>query len=96
MKENMKSNQIKGYICQSCGMPMEKSEDFGTNDDGSRNKDYCCFCFQNGAFKNPDLTMEQMIDKLILLSDKTGMSQAQSRKMAQTVIPKLKRWQKRV
>ena len=37
--------------CQRCGMmPLEKPEDFGTNADGSRNKDYCCFCYENGAF----------------------------------------------
>ena len=83
-------------ICQSCGMPLEKSEDSGTNSDGSRNIGYCCFCFKNGDFKNPDLTMEQMIDKLIRLSDKMGISQAQARELAQSVIPKLKRWQKRV
>jgi hypothetical protein len=69
-------------ICQSCGMPMEKPEDFGTNADGSNNKDYCCFCFQNGDFTSPDLTMEQMIDRLFRLSDKMGMSQIQARELA--------------
>ena len=28
-------------ICQSCGMPMESEDDFGTNADGSPNSDYC-------------------------------------------------------
>ena len=28
-------------FCQSCGMPMEKTEDFGTNNDGGRNEQYC-------------------------------------------------------
>jgi hypothetical protein len=37
--------------------------------------------------------MEQMIDRLVRLSDKMGMSQAQARALAKTVIPKLKRWQ---
>jgi hypothetical protein len=72
---------------------MEKSEDFGTNADGSRIEDYCCFCFQNGDFTNPDLTMEQMIERLVHLSDKMGMSQSQARELAQKVIPTLKRWQ---
>ena len=76
-------------------MPMEKSEGFGTNADGSRNEEYCCFCFKNGDFTNPDLTMKQMVDKLVGFSDKMGMTQAQAREIAQTVIPKLKRWQKR-
>lgn len=83
----------EAQICQSCGMPMERPEDFGTNADGRKNKDYCCFCFQNGDFTSPDLTMEQMIDRLVRLSDKMGMSQTQARTLAKTVIPKLKRWQ---
>ncbi|MFH1703090.1 MAG: zinc ribbon domain-containing protein [Nitrospirota bacterium] len=88
--------QSETKICQSCGMPMEKIEDFGTNADGSRNEDYCCFCFKNGDFTNPNLTIDQMIDKLIGFADKMGMTQAQAREMAQAaVIPKLKRWQKR-
>jgi hypothetical protein len=83
----------EAQICQSCGMPMETLEDFGTNADGSSNGDHCRFCFQNGDFTSPDLIMEQMIDRLVRLSDKMGMSQAQARALAKTVIPKLKRWQ---
>jgi len=26
----------QGPICQSCGMPLRKDEDFGTNQDGSK------------------------------------------------------------
>src|SRR5674536_232089 len=29
-------------ICQSCGMPVKKNEDFGTNADGSKSENYCC------------------------------------------------------
>jgi hypothetical protein len=47
----------QGPFCQSCGMPMVKPEDFGSNADGS-------FCFQKGKFTEPNLTMEQMIDKV--------------------------------
>jgi len=39
--------------------------------------------------------MEQMIDKLVGFADKMQMTQTQAREMAQTVIPKLKRWQTR-
>ena len=87
--------QSEAQICQSCGMPMEKLEDFGTNADRNRNEDYCCFCFKNGNFANPDLTLEQMIDKLVGFAAKMGMTQAQAREIAQKVIPRLKRWQKR-
>jgi hypothetical protein len=39
--------------------------------------------------------MEQMIDKLVGFAEKMQMSQTQAREMAQGVIPKLKRWQKK-
>jgi len=43
-------------------MPMEKPEDFGTEANGSKNKDYCCYCYENGAFLYPEATMEQVIE----------------------------------
>ncbi|MCZ7381169.1 MAG: zinc ribbon domain-containing protein [Candidatus Methanoperedens sp.] len=36
--------------CKSCGSPMNKPEDFGTNAFGSKSKEYCHYCFQNGKF----------------------------------------------
>ena len=47
-------------FCQSCAMPLEKPEDFGTNKDGSRNEDYCVYCFKDGEFTE-NLSMEEMI-----------------------------------
>ena len=49
-------------FCQSCGMPMTQEAHFATNADGSRNNDYCCYCYDKGAFKQ-DCTMEEMIDR---------------------------------
>lgn len=50
-------------ICQSCSMPLRREEDLGTDADGSRNKDYCHFCFQGGKFTDEGITMEQKIEK---------------------------------
>ncbi|RBQ23112.1 hypothetical protein ALNOE001_11280 [Candidatus Methanobinarius endosymbioticus] len=36
-------------FCQSCAMPMNKNVN-GTNDDGTKNKDYCMYCYQKGEF----------------------------------------------
>lgn len=47
-------------ICQSCGMPMQEDQ-YGTNQDGSKNDMYCCYCYKDGAFAQ-DCTMEQMAD----------------------------------
>jgi hypothetical protein len=48
-------------ICQSCGMPIEKPEQFSTNADGSVNHDYCIYCFKDGKFID-DVSMEEYID----------------------------------
>lgn len=32
-------------FCQSCAMPLESSDFFGTNADGSKNEDYCILLF---------------------------------------------------
>ena len=34
----MESQQLEGIFCQSCGMPMKKTEDFGTNADKTKSK----------------------------------------------------------
>ncbi|MGV8176671.1 MAG: zinc ribbon domain-containing protein [Candidatus Bilamarchaeaceae archaeon] len=78
-------------ICQSCGMPMARNEDFGTEKDGKRNMEYCTFCYRDGKF-TADLTMEQMIGKLIGFADKMGMTEEEARELAEKNIPKLKRW----
>lgn len=41
----------KNKFCQSCGMPMKQDpQGGGTNADGSKNEQYCSYCYQNGAF----------------------------------------------
>ena len=48
------------HFCQSCGMPLT-DEILGTNADGSKNEEYCIYCFKDGAFTG-DFTMEEMIE----------------------------------
>lgn len=66
-------------FCQSCGMPMEKEEDFGTERDGSRNEDYCCYCYKDGSFTG-DMTMEDMIRFNLKLMRKTEILSVRRRK----------------
>lgn len=47
-------------FCQSCGMPLN-DEVLGTEKDGSKNPDYCLYCYKDGAF-TADITMEEMIE----------------------------------
>jgi len=82
----------QGQICQSCGMPMQKNEDFGTNTDGSKNEEYCHFCYKEGRFTDEGITMEEKIKKNIEMAKKMGMPEEKAREMANNIIPKLKRW----
>lgn len=80
-------------ICQSCGMPLEKKEDFGTNKDATPNQDYCVYCFKDGAFTE-DLTMDQMIAYCSEHVEEWGIpiTKEEAIKQMQKDFPKLKRW----
>ena len=47
-------------FCQSCGMPLT-NDVLGTNADGSKNEDYCMYCYRDGHFLQ-DCTMDEMIE----------------------------------
>ncbi len=78
-------------ICQSCGMPMNEN-DFGTNVNGTKNKEYCHFCFNNGNFTDDGITMEEKIKKNIEIAKKMGIPEEEAKVLAENTIPKLKRW----
>lgn len=80
-------------ICQSCAMPMENESVFGTNRDGSKNADYCIYCYKNGKFKD-EVSMEQYIEMMIPFSAQANMTPEQMRHHCETVFPTLKRWKK--
>jgi hypothetical protein len=55
----------KGPYCQSCGMPLSKDESGGgTEADGRKSTDYCSHCYVRGRFADPDLTVNQMVEKV--------------------------------
>ena len=79
-------------ICQSCGMPLAKEEDCGTNDDGSRNDEYCRYCYKDGQF-TANVTMDEFVERQIRIAkEKLGMPEEQARAMAHKTIPTLGRW----
>ena len=87
----MSKNQPKGPFCQSCAMPMEKPGDFGSNADGSKNNEYCHFCFEKGKFTDANITKEQMIRKVAGIMNQMKMPDSQIEQV-KTFIPMLKRW----
>lgn len=82
-------------FCQSCGMPMEKPEDFGNNADQSQNREYCCYCYQKGAFTWPEAKMEDMINLNLKFNEENGFpfgNQEEARKQMEGWMPQLARW----
>jgi len=91
MKEEMR------IFCQSCGMPLDEPEDRGTQADGSANSEYCKYCFAQGAFTAPDMTMEEMIAFNLEFNEKNGHpfgTQEEAKKWMEGWFPTLKRWKK--
>lgn len=81
-------------ICQSCGMPMGKVSEYGTNENGSQNYKYCTHCYQKGAFTQPNITMAEMIRGCIGIMTRYGMSEEEAKVKVEPVIPTLERWKK--
>ena len=85
-------------FCQSCGMPLN-AENLGTNADGSKNEDYCMYCYQNGKFTN-DCTMDEMIEFCAQFVDEVNknmekpMTKEEYKAMMRQYFPMLKRWKK--
>jgi len=86
-------------FCQSCGMPLNVSDDFGTNADKSKNEDYCTYCFADGNFTS-DCTMDEMIDHCLEYLDEFNKdsekkySKEEARITMREYFPHLKRWAK--
>lgn len=78
-------------FCQSCAMPMASAEDYGTTINGLQNTDYCCYCYQNGEFTQPNLTKEEMIEKVSEILTQMQIPQDQVDQV-KSFIPMLKRW----
>jgi len=74
---------------------MDKAELLGTNKDGTRSNEYCTYCFQNGKFREPEMTLQQMIDKCVsIMVQRNIMAEAHARELMAGTIPNLKRWKK--
>ena len=90
----MQETTTQSAVCQSCEMPLAKPEDFGREADGSASPDYCRHCYENGAFANPDETMEEAIESCIPYCREEFESGEAARKHFMESFPELKRWAK--
>lgn len=81
---------MEQIICQSCSMPMTE-EQYGTNKDGSINKDYCTYCYKNGEFID-NVDMKTYIEMNVKYASQAGMTEQEMRQHCEKVFPTLKRW----
>jgi len=89
---------MKELFCQSCGMPLENEEVMGTNKDGSKNEDYCIYCYKDGEFTT-DSTMDEMIDISLkhmkeIFKDDPNFDEQEALTHMKSFFPELKRWKK--
>ena len=79
-------------------MPLN-AENLGTNADGSKNEDYCMYCYKDGKFTN-DCTMDEMIEFCAQFVDDVNknmpkpMTKEEYKDMMRQYFPMLKRWKK--
>lgn len=83
---------MNGPFCQSCGMPITSDELWGKEASGAASQEYCAYCYLNGKFTQPDLSMQQMMDLCVPFMVEKGMDAASARKILEDCLPKLKRW----
>lgn len=83
----------QGPFCQSCAMPLAKPEDFGTDHYGHRVNDYCRYCFSDGAFTDPGISMQTMLEKCVAAMVQHGVMPAdEARSLMAGTLPHLRRW----
>lgn len=78
-------------ICQSCGMPLDTEAVKGTEKNGLKSNEYCKYCYEDGAFKNPKMKLEDMENNVKNQMKKLELHEYAIQK-AVNILPALKRW----
>jgi len=93
----MEENKTMRF-CQSCGMPLT-DQVLGTNADGSKNEEYCIYCYKDGKFLQ-ECTMDEMIEHCVQFvgvfneGNGTQISREEYIGQMKMYFPHLKRWRK--
>jgi radical SAM superfamily enzyme len=72
-------------------MPIDNPELQGTEKDGSKSHEFCTYCYQQGSFINPGMTLNDMTSMIKLQMEKRKIDQ-HIIDMAIKCLPGLKRW----
>ncbi|WP_261378051.1 zinc ribbon domain-containing protein [Bacillus licheniformis] len=55
-------------------------------------RDYCIYCYENGAYTHPDATLKDMIEICVPYIKEEGKTEAEARALLSRTLPYLKRW----
>lgn len=80
-------------ICQSCSMPVDNMADRGTELNGDKSTLYCKYCYQDGAFTNPAMQLEEMEKLVVEKMQEQQLPEALIRQSL-AILPHLERWRK--
>jgi hypothetical protein len=78
-------------LCQSCGIPLDNEAIKGTEKNGLKSDEFCKFCYDKGAFTNPNLTLAEMQENIEAQIKKLMLSEDVI-KEALSILPILNRW----
>ena len=85
---------MKSYnFCQSCTMPIDNSDNKGTEKDGSKSEMYCKYCYKDGVFTDPGMTLDRMLDIAKTEMKKQNLP-ASIIQQSVNMLPHLERWKK--
>lgn len=80
-------------ICQSCGTPLQDPNIRGSDEGKAKVHSYCIFCFKEGRFTEPRLTMEEMGWRIHrLLVQQASIPAREAATLIDRLLPKLDRW----
>ena len=76
-----------GPSCQSCAAPLMRADDFGREVSGVLRTDYCIHCYDRGALIQPDITFDQMVEKVAaMMAKKRNMTDEVARAQTKSML----------
>ncbi len=86
---------MKNYdrICQSCCLPLNDNL-IGTEANGEKSEDYCCYCYKDGVFTRPDATLEAILEiaAKVWAEKDPNVTIEDAKVQLKRKMPTLKRW----
>lgn len=74
-------------------MPIDNAADRGTEKNGDNSTEYCKYCYQDGAFVNPGMSLQNMQELITKKMQELHLPVAISQKSME-LLPHLKRWRR--